>query len=68
MFGIIIIVLLLVALKNCLSLDNSCTTVYAGKTYTGSYYINGHEGTYISSDTNPFSSNECDINNPVSAM
>ena len=52
MFGIIIIVLLLIALKNCLSLDNSNTCIYAGKTYTGSYYINGHEGTYISSDTN----------------
>ena len=52
MFGIIIIVLLLVALKNCLSLDNSCTVVYGGKTSNGSYYINGYEGTYISSDTN----------------
>ena len=50
MFGIIIIVLLLVALKNCLSLDNSCTVVYGGKTSNGSYYINGYEGTYVSSD------------------
>ena len=54
MFGIIIIVLLLIALKNCLSLDNSNTCIYAGKTYTGSYYINGHEGTYVSSDTKAF--------------
>ena len=52
MFGIIIIILLLVALKNCLSLDNSCTVVYGGKTSNGSYYINGYEGTYVSSDTN----------------
>ena len=52
MFGIIIIVLLLVALKNCLSLDNSNTCIYAGTTYTGSYYINGHEGAYISSSAN----------------
>ena len=50
MFGIIIIVLLLIALKNCLSLENSCTTVYAGKTSTNSYYINGCDGTYISSE------------------
>ena len=54
MFGIIIIVLLLVALKNCLSLDNSCTVVYGGKTSNGSYYINGYEGTYVSSDTKAF--------------
>ena len=52
MFGIIIIVLLLIALKDCLSLDNSNTCIYAGKTYTGSYYINGHEGTYVSSSEN----------------
>ena len=54
MFGIIIIVLLLIALKNCLSLDNSNTCIYAGKTYTASYYINGHEGTYVSYDTKAF--------------
>ena len=52
MFGIIIIVLLLIALKNCLSLDNSCTTVYAGTTSTGYHYIHGNNGTYVSSNTN----------------
>ena len=52
MFGIIIIVLLLVALKNCLSLDNSCTTVYAGTTSTGYHYIHGNNGTYVSSSEN----------------
>ena len=52
MFYLVVIGLLLVALKNCLSLDNSCTVVYGGKTSNGSYYINGYEGTYVSSDTN----------------
>ena len=50
MFYLVVIGLLLVALKNCLSLDNSCTVVYGGKTSNGSYYINGYEGTYVSSD------------------
>ena len=54
MFYLIVIGLLLVALKNCLSLDNSCTVVYGGKTSNGSYYINGYEGTYVSSDTKAF--------------
>lgn len=54
MFYLIVIGLLLVALKNCLSLDNSNTVVYGGKTSNGSYYINGYEGTYVSSDTKAF--------------
>ena len=54
MFYLVVIGLLLVALKNCLSLDNSCTVVYGGKTSNGSYYINGYEGTYVSSDTKAF--------------
>ena len=52
MFYLVVIGLLLVALKNCLSLDNSCTVVYGGKTSNGSYYINGYEGTYVSSSAN----------------
>ena len=52
MFYLIVIGLLLVALKNCLSLDNSNTCIYAGKTSTGYHYIHGNNGTYVSSDTN----------------
>ena len=52
MFYLFLIGLLLIALKNCLSLDNSCTCIYAGKTSTNSYYINGCDGTYISSSAN----------------
>ena len=52
MFYLIVIGLLLVALKNCLSLDNSNTYVYAGTTYNNYHYVNGHAGAYISSDTN----------------
>ena len=56
MFGIIIIVLLLITLKNCLDLQNPVTTVYAGTTSTCSYYVNGVNGTYVSSyaDTKAF--------------
>lgn len=50
MFYLVVVSLLLVALKNCLSLDNSCTTVYAGTTSTGCHYVNGVNGTYVSSD------------------
>ena len=50
MFYLFLIGLLLVALKNCLSLDNSCTTVYAGTTSTCCHYVNGVNGTYVSSD------------------
>lgn len=50
MFYLFLIGLLLIALKNCLSLDNSCTTVYAGKTSTGYHYIHGNNNTYISSE------------------
>ena len=54
MFYLIVIGLLLIALKNCLSLDNSCTTVYAGTTYNNYHYVNGHAGAYVSSDTKAF--------------
>ena len=52
MFYLIVIGLLLVALKNCLSLDNSNTYVYAGTTYNNYHYVNGHAGAYVSSDAN----------------
>ena len=52
MFYLVVVSLLLIALKNCLSLDNSCTTVYAGTTSNGYHYINGNDGTYISSSAN----------------
>ena len=52
MFYLVVVSLLLIALKNCLSLDNSCTTVYAGTTSTGYHYIHGNNGTYVSSNTN----------------
>ena len=52
MFYLVVVSLLLIALKNCLSLDNSYTTVYAGTTSNGYHYINGNDGTYISSSEN----------------
>ena len=52
MFGIIIIVLLLITLKNCLDLQNPVTTVYAGTTSTCCHYVNGVNGTYVSSSEN----------------
>lgn len=52
MFYLFLIGLLLIALKKCLSLENSNTCIYAGKTSSNSYYINGCDGTYISSSAN----------------
>ena len=52
MFGIIIIVLLLITLKNCFDFQNPVTTVYAGTTSTCCHYVNEINGTYISSDAN----------------
>ena len=50
MFYLVVVSLLLVALKNCLDLQNPVTTVYAGTTSTCGHYVNGVNGTYVSSD------------------
>ena len=50
MFYLVVVSLLLVALKNCLDLQNPVTTVYAGTTSTCCHYVNGVNGTYVSSD------------------